>query len=814
MNDLRGEKLVKFQQHRDAILNFIQGKASPFLQQVKEALPREEEYRLPEEKLAKSEFTLALVGAFQSGKSTLFNYLCDGREYSPVGPGGGGIRTSGCRVAAHSLAATGEKEEYAIVSWRTAKDLLDSFGDVLRAEYGESFAQLNLDDAACRRELENKAWGKLHDFKGNDDDRELLRFALLVAHFYPEYTEKCRNGAQRLTPDEAVHISSYPQEWDQLWDQVRESNGSMKVFDKKQVAFAFCGGVDLYLDSANLQELGCSIVDCPGLFASKWDTQIAEECIGQANAILYMFRGDQDMRLEDLGALRNCVKLGGKHKLLFGANLRISRKEWKGILEKAIIPKLKGEGFEKPEVHEFHSALALRARELFLLDWNSLSAVSRSAIEFDMKQDGDYESYEDKDVAEFLKKKLRKFVRILTDKEDVEIEEAADFEKESGAEAFLQAANNEVAARRGHSILVKEGSSLVHFALDSARSDMSTLTESLKMTAEEAQEEWEKADAVLRRFNEKRKHRFASLEESIKLANISIEDKYNRKLEEILKNKENAFISIIEKNMVSFVGAVRENFDQWGEDERDKKVRELTGRMTLKEQRLHQYKRDMDQAYRELSNELLAVLQKELDNDAEIRKVRERFENHRTELMEDVGKLKDMPNLEALVPFFPDTLSENISSMVWKDFSTVLLEEERSTGEWWVDFLTAGLASIWSTDRARAEKAYKEKMAPKLKDCMKNQLKEAMNREAYKNRPAGPLQRLKDLAKEFKEAFDEPIRQHEARAKEKQKMLKDSQELRDQKLKTLSPLRTQVEALLKECSHLEACILSDFPAER
>ena len=38
-------------------------------------------------KVESDRMTLTLVGEFQSGKSTMFNYLCGGKELSPIGRG-------------------------------------------------------------------------------------------------------------------------------------------------------------------------------------------------------------------------------------------------------------------------------------------------------------------------------------------------------------------------------------------------------------------------------------------------------------------------------------------------------------------------------------------------------------------------------------------------------------------------------------------------------------------------------------------------------------------------------------------------------
>ena len=125
------EKLLQFLKRADT--SFVE--AASLLD-----IPREDGVPVIADKVSNDIFSLVLIGAFQSGKSTLFNYLCDGRELSPVGPGGGGIRTSGCRVSAHCIEEG--SEEYAIISWRSADELLRSLGNKLLPYYAEKRGRL------------------------------------------------------------------------------------------------------------------------------------------------------------------------------------------------------------------------------------------------------------------------------------------------------------------------------------------------------------------------------------------------------------------------------------------------------------------------------------------------------------------------------------------------------------------------------------------------------------------------------------------------------------------------------------------------
>jgi hypothetical protein len=156
------------------------------------------------EKLRNDRFNLVLTGGFQTGKSTMFCYLCGGRELSPVGAGGGGIRTSGVRVAA--IPVQSGKQEYAIVKWRTADELLASLGSWLVPHYVEARHKREAQDPLrnyitsddielqnegdCKR-LANLAIEKLNGFasKAPGTEIEQARMALLIAWFAPYFLE-------------------------------------------------------------------------------------------------------------------------------------------------------------------------------------------------------------------------------------------------------------------------------------------------------------------------------------------------------------------------------------------------------------------------------------------------------------------------------------------------------------------------------------------------------------------------------------------------------------------------------------------------
>lgn len=812
--------MKQFQKRRDEVLNFIRQEAKPLLQEITKQLhAKDDTYKLPEKELEQSRFTLALVGAFQSGKSTFFNYLCDGRELSPVGPGGGGIRTSGCRVAAHSL-RDGEKE-HAEVTWRSAAQLVDSFGAVLRDCYdGQVITTelINLEDKKSRAELEKKAWDALGSSDINGDNKELLRFAMVVAHFYPEYQQHCREMRSACSLAKAVKLSSYPQDWDDLWRKVREANGRMNgIITKDMVAFAFCGGVDMYLDSGNLSALGCSIVDCPGLFASKWDTRIATECIENSNAILYMFRGDKSMTQQDLEALHNCINLGGRDKLIFGANLHTDRKNWNRIVEKSIKPKLKEPGldFVNPVVHEFHSALALRSRELFLLELGQLCPTSRAAIEYDMELADRPKPYNDEAVKKFIHRRLKSFAKKLVGEDDAEdldddFFEPVNLENESGAQAFLQAANNMVVKKRAVSILVNEGAVHVRRSLEKACKNMENQIELLSQDVEAARRDLEQQQNDIDDFEESRRLAWDAVNTKMKEVKRELLKHYKDVFEKKFKEHEKAFASSI----VQHLPGIWDNIREWWRDniisrfisEKDKALKERQTKVLgpdkgTKKYRAIQYQKALGDQCLDVMKNTIEELTKDFAALPHVTALRTTFEGQRRKLMKEVSGLKAL-SMDDVAPIFPPDFKDNIKNIVVPTVEAVMEKVELS--------LWQSLICVYASKEDHLRKQFNGIIQSKIVGPLWEMLAASLTREAgSKNSKAGPIRALEDICRKFEEAFKAPAKAF-AEEKARLEVILNNAENEAQKVDELRKLSDKATELAEDCKVLEQSIRDDF----
>ena len=418
------------------------------------------------DKVANDRFELVIIGAFQSGKSTLFNYLCDGRELSPVGFG---IRTSGCKVSAHYVETA--EEEKAVLAWRSPAELLQSLGGSLlpglmrkKKEFHAYLTETDVDLASAkdRKRLMDAAWKQLK--KQDEDTRELVRLALLIAKFYPDYGQRCKQGTTETSFEEATRIASYPSNWGKLWLEA-EQRQNLSGFKSQDVAFAFVSAVDIYIKSPMLKGLGCSVTDSPGLFISEWDTAIAEKCLRKADAVLFTFSGEKAMTAEEKRVLRECVRTGVRDKIILGANLKIPDMQWQRILTESVVPDLIHQGFESPVVISYQAALALHAREHKSLSGSGLFLETRKAIDEKIAQRDGAVPDTDAQRKKYLEKRMNHYLGTLTDGEEswldyVDMEDPAlhdKLEERSGAPAFINAANNIMAPRKSRSVLIEQG---------------------------------------------------------------------------------------------------------------------------------------------------------------------------------------------------------------------------------------------------------------------------------------------------------------------------------------------------------------------
>lgn len=485
------------------------------------------------DKLRQDRFNMVLTGGFQNGKSTMFSYLCGGSEISPVGTGCGGTPTSAVRITA--LAVNPGETEYAVVRWRSQRELLASLGDWLVPHYMQDRKEsnrmrasgkyvttddINLESDDARNHLAELAKSILSRPTGNKSEIiEQVRMTLLIALFYPYFRKEVLNSHQGQRFDslkDIVRMSSYPKSWQQRWAEVQKSNWQ-PGFTKDDVAFIFIHSIEYHIDSEQLRQLGCCLIDSPGLSASKWDTDIAAHCLRESDAILYLFKGDKSVSLDDCAHIERCAAGSTDDKILFGANLRMPKSQWQGNKSESIHI-LEQNGYQQPSFFDFHAGIALRTAELCALEGNRLSAASIDAIDRELQPHG--LPCDDENRRKFLEGTLNEFLGSFTrpnplspgkSLNDYKISfdgetytNYQELEELSGIPAFVKAARRQILARKKESLLRRKGSEYLLAVLkgthDTIKNELTNLGNQISGHADELdklEEKWESFEKQL-----------------------------------------------------------------------------------------------------------------------------------------------------------------------------------------------------------------------------------------------------------------------------------------------------------------------------
>ncbi|MCP4347234.1 MAG: hypothetical protein GY795_17115 [Desulfobacterales bacterium] len=420
-------------------------------------------------KTLENQFEIVLAGEFQGGKSTTFNTLCDGRELSPLGSG---IKTSGCIVAAQNISDSVEAEK-ALVEWRNSEELIEGFSDLLLPNlqnlYPGTFDNitaselskvLNLDNPKHRRfisEAANQEWEVWEKNKaGYDPDQrgnlDILRSASIIAHHYANDSLGHIREKQEFRPEEIGELIIFPEDWEERW-----MDKNPDAFDIREVLFLFIRDVRLKLHCGNLGRLGCVLVDCPGLFASRWDTDVARRAMFEADAILYLFDGSRTMKLSDLRALRFIRKNGMGYKLFYGCNMRSHTLEDSERILKSTITMLKNNGFNvsEDEFTLFHALLALRSVQSERLLNGRLDKLTEKRIA-------------DEELPDKVKKRLKKFMNQQISILDIDDDDFTGMNPSSVQFArttsrldnLMEMVEHTVIAKKAKSILIDNGSQM------------------------------------------------------------------------------------------------------------------------------------------------------------------------------------------------------------------------------------------------------------------------------------------------------------------------------------------------------------------
>ena len=470
-------------------------------------------------KCLENQFEIVLIGEFQGGKSTTFNALCDGRDLSPRGLGGGGIKTSAAIISAQNI-SDGETcnglEEWAEITFKSKYDIQsgmfqiahemlaadDEFRSSVMRKNGmseddfssqmanpDTFAQLlDLDDPGHRRAIKkllNSKWQEWKDNPASLDEatKDSLHIATLQERFYgtPAYSACISKNIRGIY--EFQKLIAFPSDWAIKWTE-----GKNASFTFDEAAFVFIGRTLLRIKSANLAALGCRITDSPGLGANDYDTNVAKCAIIQSDAIWYLIGGEKQIGEKELESLNIIKSMGMDAKITGSVNLKGKQKQKLDQVFPVTQAKLK-EGDFSFDLLPYNARLAfLAAQGKRIVENQSFSDYEINCMKIDADNDDDDVSLEE------MWTEMVSDAGVYTGIKELKQVDSADTESvESVAQAscfndIMTNLSEKIISQKSRSILIDNGSARAANALQEYEGI-------LKMSEDAAlqdEEEWKK----------------------------------------------------------------------------------------------------------------------------------------------------------------------------------------------------------------------------------------------------------------------------------------------------------------------------------
>ena len=263
-------------------------------------------------RVCENQFRIVLVASFESGKSTTFNMLCDGQEISPRGLM---IPTSATVVSAQNTLDDAMTGRVSVV-WRSDGELTSIFAKQLLRRFKEAdpvrFGRVNQSEQLCDmlsypddipllKDVVGKCMSEIRNVLVSDEERNAILMAHLVsAHYSSEWilAQKARGD---FTVEDVPQMIRFPDNFSRDW-----VGSPTCAFSAEESTFVFVKQVHCYIKSENLLRTGSVVIDCPGLFASAYDTNIALDMIENADAVWYVLNG-RGIGEDELKTIRQLV---------------------------------------------------------------------------------------------------------------------------------------------------------------------------------------------------------------------------------------------------------------------------------------------------------------------------------------------------------------------------------------------------------------------------------------------------------------------------------------------------------------------------
>lgn len=469
-----------------------------------EMLPKSHrtEFEHISKKISADQFSVVLLGEFQGGKSTTIDALCDGRDISPRG---NNIKTSACRIRVTNINI--DTEEHAVITWKSDTELVQTISSVLTTIPPEEFGYnpdskeifsyseyVNLSNPKHRAIIEES----ISAIKTNDSN---TRDLVMIAKFILANYDKVKNLREEKTYSlkEAIPYMVFPQN---MLERYNDSGEKVSCFSFKESLFAFVQTVDCYIHSKSLKRLGCSFVDCPGLFASEYDTSIAIQTMCTSDATLYLLDGEKQMGQEDTKAIGEIMKIGkagnkdySGEDVFFAINQR--KPDDQTSFVKRDLTEINYSGFNKASLPLYNAFIYYYAQLGSAFLEGSLDEYTIKNFMSTAKEGEDFSK-------KWVRNVKRAFKNLDLDEEyeitELSYENVALVKKLSKADKLFSEIEDYIVAKKSYSILIENGAVKVQKGLSVIEKALREKERSAQMDVAEKAREFQKAREAYQLF--------------------------------------------------------------------------------------------------------------------------------------------------------------------------------------------------------------------------------------------------------------------------------------------------------------------------
>ncbi len=439
-----------------------------------------------------SKYTAVLLGEYQTGKTTTLDAIfCEG---SGIGAIGKGVKTS----AVPLYAAYSEEEKIDIV-WRTKEELQDVIGAIRDQVDTVDNAFDETNKAVLLESIEKiRTTGTLYT-KASKEIQNLTIASIILEYWNSrEYLELLQKG--NFSIQEIKMMSRFPEDMEETWTQ-----SGARGFDIKEIAFVFIRQINYYCPSQTLKKLNCTIVDCPGLFASGYDTSVTNRVVASANALILLLPRDRSANNETFRELLATIKEEypqAHHKLIFGNNLSFCEKNSQTIRDS-------NREFVK---QYFSSSIDIVCYDALLSHYGQLKSAYDSGTlshEIEKKFIEDYKNFcqelgveEDELTEDFEEVWNDHIVRYFPRHRGSSLTAADVFDK-SRKEELLKVTSDFVHRNKAYSIIVTEGVEKLTKRLDALRCRVNTMyVEPYLVGKDQLQKDWDAREKIAQNIDD------------------------------------------------------------------------------------------------------------------------------------------------------------------------------------------------------------------------------------------------------------------------------------------------------------------------